>query len=235
MNPVIGGVSITGVQVYDQRPAPDGLYGGCPHLHAVAHEVYMIQNGEGWVEFHSPERGMWREDLKPGDVLQFAPGILHRIVMEKHLTIIALLSHAGLAEAGDARIWFGADIDEDPDAYTAAAALPKGAMLEDALDRRDRAISGYRQLLDWWECDRDRYRSELTAFRDRHGTAMAARTDLEEKLRQAHPAWGEEGLERLAALPRIRPEYEPRRWSLGEGQPPRLGMCGLLQCVGAAS
>ncbi len=234
MNPVIGGISITGVQVYDQRPAPDGLFGGCPHLHAVAHEVYMIQSGAGWVEFHTPEKGMWREGLKPGDVLQFPPGILHRIVTESHLTITALLSHAGLAEAGDARIWFGAEVDAHPEAYTATAGLPVNATLEDALDRRDRAIAGYRELLDWWDNDRERYTQALTSFRDRHGAAMAARPDLEAKLRLAHPAWGQEGLGRLNALPQIVPEYEPRRWSLADDHPPRLGMCGLLQCVGAA-
>ncbi len=233
MTPVIGGISITGVQVYDQTPALDGLYGGCPHVHAVAHELYMIQSGEGWVEFHEPEQGMWQEALKPGDVLQFPPWILHRIVTRSQLSITALLSHAGLAEAGDARIWFGAEVDADEEAYTRAATLPPHAGLEDALARRDRAIDGYQELLQWWEQDRERYRTELRSFMDRHAAAMAARNDLNEKLLQAHPAWGQEGLDRLAALPAMEAGAAPRRWSLEPTQAPRLGMCGLLQCVGA--
>ncbi len=231
MNPVIGGISITGVQVYDQRPSPDGNLGGCPHLHAVAHEVYMIRSGNGWVEFHEPERGMWTEELRPGDVLQFPPGILHRIVTKEHLEIIALLSHAGLAEAGDARIWFGPETDADEATYRAAAQLPDNPSVEDALDRRDRSVAAYQQLVAWWQEDKPRYRQELTAFRNRHGRAMAARDDLKERLLQAHPAWGEEGLQRLAGLPQITPDYAPRRWALYGDEPPRLGMCGLLRCV----
>lgn len=231
MNPVIGGISITGVQVYDQRPSPDGNLGGCPHLHAVAHEVYLIRSGTGWVEFHEPERGMWTEKLRSGDVLQFPPGILHRIVTQEKLEIIALLSHAGLAEAGDARIWFGPEIDANDSAYQAAAQLPANPVLDDALARRDRSVTAYQQLVAWWEQDKPRYRRELTAFRDRHGAAMAAREDMQGRLLQAHPAWGEEGLQRLAELPQINPAYLPRRWSLEGDDPPHLGMCGLLRCV----
>ena len=33
---LIGGIGLTEVHVYAQRPAPDGSFSGCPHVHVVA-------------------------------------------------------------------------------------------------------------------------------------------------------------------------------------------------------
>ncbi|MEM6821667.1 MAG: hypothetical protein AAF558_06990 [Verrucomicrobiota bacterium] len=69
MTSIIEGISITGVHVYDKRPSPDGKLGGCPYIHAVAHEVYIVHSGHGSVEFHEPDQGMWIEDLHPGKII----------------------------------------------------------------------------------------------------------------------------------------------------------------------
>ncbi|MEM6821668.1 MAG: hypothetical protein AAF558_06995 [Verrucomicrobiota bacterium] len=135
---------------------------------------------------------------------------MHRIVTSNELRIIALLSHSGVAEAGDARIWLGVEIDSDPVAYRAASTLPQQAALEDALARRDQSILGYRELLTWWQTDRSRYRNVLRAFRARHGKVMQSHANLEASVRDAHLAWGNEGLERLISLPEITADYQPK-------------------------
>ncbi|MEN6310678.1 MAG: cupin domain-containing protein, partial [Acidobacteriota bacterium] len=111
---IIGGIGLTRLTVYDQRPAPDGLNSGSPHVHAVTDEGYYVMSGSGRVEFNDLEHGLRTVELAPGRYLQFPPGVLHRLVNTDHLVILVVRGNAGLAERGDARIYFGRDVDGDP-------------------------------------------------------------------------------------------------------------------------
>ena len=87
----------------------------------------------------------------PGDFVQFAPGTVHRSVNNERLTVLAIMGNAGLAERGDARIWFGPEVDADPERYQQFWRLPAAAGLGGALDRRDHSVSAYMELLRLWE------------------------------------------------------------------------------------
>jgi mannose-6-phosphate isomerase-like protein (cupin superfamily) len=152
---LIGGIGITHLTVYDQRPAPDGRHSGCAHVHAVTDEAYFVLSGTGALELHDTEHGFRSVPLAPGSFLQFAPGTVHRAVNGGGLKVLTIMGNAGLAERGDARIWFGPDVDADPDLYRTLWELPARKGLEGALERRDRSIAAYMRLLDLWREDRD--------------------------------------------------------------------------------
>ena len=111
---LLAGIGLTRLRVYDQRPAPGGTLSGCAHVHAHTDEAYYVVAGRGALELHDVERGFRRVPLQAGDFVQFGPGTLHRSVSESGLDILALMSNAGLAERGDARIYFGPAVDADP-------------------------------------------------------------------------------------------------------------------------
>jgi hypothetical protein len=105
--------------------------------------------------------------------VQFAPGTLHRAVNSGGLVVLAIMGNDGLAGRGDARISFGAEADADPDLWAQLWTLPARKELAGALERRDRSVAAYMQLLRLWDGDRDAYRSALSAFIDLHARAMA--------------------------------------------------------------
>ena len=140
---LISGIGLTQLTVYDQRPAPDGLMSGSPHVHAVTDEGYYVMSGKGRVELHDLENGFRTVDLLPGRYLQFPPGTLHRLVNTDHLVLLVVMGNAGLAERGDARIYFGKKVDDDPAEFARLTGLAKANGLEGALDRRDAAIRAY--------------------------------------------------------------------------------------------
>jgi len=230
MTPLLGGNSLTHLEVYHQHADPLGNHGGCAHIHAICHEVYYVLSGRGRGEFHDPERGYSSEPLKPGTLLQFEPGILHKLFSDGNLVILAMLGNAGLAEAGDARIWFGPEVDAEPEAYRLHAALPAHAKLENALARRDASSVAYAKLCETYTKDREAWRSQLLAFRNRHLENIAKqRNNLDPIIDVAHVAWGRDSQRRLRALPNM-PDAKPvKKYQL----PPetRLGMCGLLRCL----
>ena len=88
------------VYVYAQRAAPDGLYSGCPHVHAVTDEGYFVLQGHGSVEFHDLESGYRKLDLEPGQYVHFPPLVMHRLISDGELVILGMMGNAGLAEAG---------------------------------------------------------------------------------------------------------------------------------------
>jgi mannose-6-phosphate isomerase-like protein (cupin superfamily) len=149
-NGLIAGIGLTHLTVYNQSPAPDGCHSGCAHVHAVTDEAYFVLAGTGAIELHDLERGFRSVPLAPGSYVQFAPGTLHRAVNNGGLVVLAIMGNAGLAERGDARIWFGADADADPELYQQLCTLPARKGLEGALERRDRSVSAYMQLLRLW-------------------------------------------------------------------------------------
>jgi mannose-6-phosphate isomerase-like protein (cupin superfamily) len=227
---LISGIGLTHLTVYDQRPAPDGKMSGSPHVHAVTDEGYYVIGGRGQVELHDLENGFRTVDLEPGRYLQFPPGTLHRLVNADRLVILVVMGNAGLAERGDARIYFGQAVDEDPDEYARLAGLPKTGGLEGALDRRDAAIRAYMKLLELWRKDQPAYYAELARFLGVHLKASAQQVSSFGRAVERGPmAWGQLFRKRLEKLPRASEEAAPvLHVPTGETV---LGMCGVLRPV----
>ena len=227
---LISGIGLTHLTVYDQRPAPDGKMSGSPHVHAVTDEGYYVMSGSGRVELHDLENGFRSVELTPGRYVQFPPGVLHRLVNTGRLVLLVVMGNAGLAERGDARIYFGRAVDEDPTEYARLAGLAKTNGLEGALDRRDAAIRAYMGLVELWEKDRKAYDRELERFVGAHMKAAAAlRTGFSEAVEAGPVAWGEKFRRRVAGLPSAGAEAAPVLHLPPEGT--TLGMCGVLRPV----
>ncbi|MBK1875914.1 cupin domain-containing protein [Pelagicoccus mobilis] len=226
---LIGGLGMTRVDVYDQRPGPDGKMTGSPHIHAVCSEAYYVLEGEGMVEIHTLEAGWQNVELKPGVYFQFPPKALHRLVSHDGLAVLGIMSNAGLAENGDARIYFGEEVDSSPEAYAEAVGLTaKG--IEGALERRDLAVEAYQNFLTLWEEEREAYFAELKRFIELHERSVLDSADRFLPYVQEGPkAWGAHTERLLGGTPsRLPAEGFVRHEYLGE---PRLGMCGTLQTV----
>lgn len=226
---LIGGIGITHLTVYDQRPAPDGLHSGCAHVHAVTDEAYFVLSGTGALELHDVEHGFRSVPLAPGRFLQFAPGTVHRAVNGGGLAVLTIMGNAGLAERGDARIWFGAEVDADPALYRALWELPARKGLEGALERRDRSVAAYMRLLALWKQDRDAYRAELKRFVAVHAKAMEPmRARFQDVVSHGPAAWLQSALARIDGLPSLATAPEATVIA-PEGGEAKLGMCGLLR------
>jgi mannose-6-phosphate isomerase-like protein (cupin superfamily) len=225
-DPLPGGVGVSRLCVYD-TVTPDGLAGGSPHLHLCCTEAYVVTGGSGAVQTLSAQ-GYAEHELRPGTVLWFTPGTVHRLINHGDLAIVVIMANSGLPEAGDAVLTFPPPYLADPDRYAVAATLT-GTDIATAYRRRDLAVEGFqalraavqrdggralfpfydaaatlkRPLLDQW-----RTRWEDGALRTAQSTGVQldalARGDATH-LRGAH----------VTALPRPTEEG-------------RLGMCGLL-------
>ena len=226
---LIGGIGLTEVHVYSQRPAPDGLYSGCPHVHAVTDEGYFVLSGSGWVEFHDRAQGYRKLALTAGDYVHFPPLIMHRLVSTGALVILGIMGNAGLAEQGEARIYFGPEVDADPARFAELAGLPRKTGLEGALDRRDASVGAYQKLLAQWEQDRAGYFAELERFIACHCAAMAGKAAaLTGQVERGPMAWAGETAARLKALPQI-PGAPTDVFLNRRGAEEALGMCGVLR------
>ncbi|RPJ01078.1 MAG: cupin domain-containing protein [Candidatus Aminicenantes bacterium] len=227
---LISGIGLTQLTVYDQRPAPDGLMSGSPHVHAVTDEGYYVMSGKGRVELHDLKDGFRSVDLLPGRYVQFPPGTLHRLVNSDHLVLLVVMGNAGLAERGDARIYFGRRVDDDPLEFARLTGLAKANGLEGALDRRDAAIRAYSGLVGLWTKDRKAYHKELERFIGVHMKAAAAMRQAFTEAVEAGPvAWGERFRQRVGALPGAAGEAAPILHLAPETT--TLGMCGVLRPV----
>ena len=226
---LIGGLGMTRVTVYNQRAAPDGKQSGCPHIHAISSEAYYVLEGTGQVELHDLEKGGYNIDLRVGTYLQFPANVMHRLVNHQGLVILGIMSNAGLAENGDARIYFGREIDEDPSAYAAATGLVANG-LEGALDRRDLAVKGYTELLQLWDNDRDAYFAELKRFIDAHQEHVRSNPDkFAPYIAHGPRAWAERTEQMLDGEINA-PAGEEILRNL-PGDEPLLGMCGTLHPI----
>lgn len=210
---VVGGLGLTMLDVYDTRPAPDGMLSGCPHVHAMTTEAYFVVAGSGHVDLHDAAGGFRTLPLMPYRFVQFGPGTLHRIVAADHLRVLGLMSDAGFAERGDARIYFGPEVDSDPERFEELKALPRTGGVEGALARRDHAVDAYAGLLELWRVDRDAYRDELRRFNACHRRAMGLAEEAPEAASTSVRVWDD------AVAPA--PAPAARRGSV-------LGMCGWL-------
>jgi mannose-6-phosphate isomerase-like protein (cupin superfamily) len=228
MQGALAGIGLTHLTVYNQRPAPDGLHSGCAHVHAVTDEAYYVIAGTGAVELHDLDHGFRSVALSPGSFVQFTPGTLHRSVNHRGLTVLALMSNAGLAERGDARIWFGPQADADPARFDALVRLREQG-LAGALERRDRSVAAYMELMRLWAEDRAAYRAELGRFIDLHARAMAPlRARFAQVVRNGPAAWLETAVTRIDALPQFLGAAAATSIGAAPGEP-KLGMCGLLR------
>ncbi len=228
LNGPLAGIGLTHLRVYGQRPAPDGVQCGCPHVHAITHEAYYVLSGTGALELHDTAHGFRTVELTPGKLVQFAPNTLHRAVNTGDLTALVLMNNAGLAERGDARIWFGPEVDADPDAYAALWRLPAEKGLDGALERRDAAVTAYMALLALWEADRPAYFAELARFFDLHARAVEPlRPRFADIVANGPKAWVDETVGVLGALPVRVGEADAIAVAPPSGEP-RYGMCGLL-------
>ncbi len=237
MNGLPGGVSVSHLRVYDW-PASDGVGragSGSPHLHVVSSEAYVVLGGSGSVQTLGPA-GFAEHPLRPGSIVSFGPGVVHRAVNDGDLEVLVLMSNAGLPEAGDAVLTFPAAVLADPAAYRQAAKLPGPEATDEeiataARRRRDLALEGY---------------AELRAAVDRVGAAEAIRPLHDAAVRIVRtlvPRWQDvwtrtvyaetettaaalEGLFRGAA-----PHLARASVSTFEAAPAprRYGMCGRLQ------
>lgn len=227
---IIGGVGLTHLTVYEQRRAPDGLNSGCPHVHAVTDEAYYVVSGKGKAELHDVQHGFRTVELKTGEYLQFPPGVVHRIISTRKLVILALMGNAGLAERGDARIYFGKAVDDDPAEFTRLVGLAKEKGLEGALDRRDAAVKAYMGLMKLWETDKKAYFAELKRFVGVHLAAMEKiKPKFADAVAQGPLHWGQVSQQRVEALPASRPGYDA---AFHDGKADfAYGMCGVLRPV----
>jgi mannose-6-phosphate isomerase-like protein (cupin superfamily) len=228
---LIGGIGLTEVHVYAQRPAPDGKFSGCPHVHAVTDEGYFVLQGTGSVEFHDATNGYRRLPLEPGQYVHFPPLMMHRLVSDGDLIILGMMGNAGLAERGEARIYFGKDVDDNFDRFNELQTLPQRMGLEGALARRDAAVSAYQHLMQLWQDDRTGYFTELQRFIACHCNAMAQRSEVFlEQVHQGPVAWAqatEERIKQLPAVPSVSTDVHQSR----RGFESAFGMCGVLRPI----
>lgn len=143
-----GGTSVTLLDVYDDA-GPDGFNGGSPHMHLASTECYVVIGGRGSLHTLNLD-GVRETELRPGSVVWFTPGTVHRAINEHELKVLVLMDNAGLPEAGDAVMTFPADVVADAERYSREATLPprasSGERAGDARRRRDLAVEGYSVL-----------------------------------------------------------------------------------------
>jgi mannose-6-phosphate isomerase-like protein (cupin superfamily) len=225
---LIGAIGLTHLTVYGQRPAPDGKHSGCAHVHAITDEAYFVISGKGAVELHDVEHGFRSVPLSAGSYVQFAPGTLHRAVNGGDLVVLGIMGNAGLAERGDARIWFGPEADADPAIYQELWSLPARKGLEGALERRDRSVAAYMGLLKLWDTDRDAYRKSLSDFVALHAATMAPLRERFQSVVEEGPANRlRTALARIDGLPSLLETPQAER--VGADEQPKFGMCGVLR------
>ncbi|MCB1859119.1 MAG: cupin domain-containing protein [Gammaproteobacteria bacterium] len=231
---LIGGVGLSHLWVYHQRPGPDGVNGGCAHVHALSDEAYYCVSGKGAVELHDLDRGFVRHPMQPGDYLQFPPATLHRSISYQECEFLVVMGNGGLPEQGDARIYFGPEVDAAPEVYLQLKDLSSSG-LEGALARRDASALAYQRLLELWTRDRPAYRAELSRFIGLHRRELAdRRTDFEGLILGGVGAVLKNALARVRALPTaVGSTSEP---AAALASPARVyGMCGVLRQVTLAA
>lgn len=224
---LVGGIGLTVLDVYDQRPGPDGVQAGCAHIHAITDEAYFGLSGSGAIELHDPERGYRRVAIEPGSFVQFPAGTLHRSISINHCRVLAIMGNSGLPERGDARIYFGSEIDAEPARYEEARALISTG-LEGGLKRRDLSAKAYDGLMQLWETDRPAYGRELERFLAAHRQTLTSRTEaMAEAIERGPLREAALAFRRLAAATTMGPA---ERWASADAKV-TYGMCGVLRQV----
>ena len=184
-----GGISLSHLQVYNTE-GPDGLRGGSPHLHFACSEAYFVIAGEGAVQTLC-QTGFREVSLKPGCVVWFTPGLIHRLINhDGHLEIYVVMENAGLPEHGDSLLTFPAQYLKDERTYLDVASLsPTGAVYANseqaARRRKDLAVEGYLALRQAFEADGA---AAVREFYDRAVRLMKPKAPEWRRLWQSGPA-----------------------------------------------
>jgi len=223
-----GAVGITALRVYPWQAA-DGLCGGSPHMHLCCTEGYIVVGGAGRVQTLTVD-GFAETPLRPGDVVWFTPGTIHRAVNDGDLYVVALMQNSGLPEAGDAVLTLPPQYLTDRETYERAVSLagPAGPSPDRARARRDLAMAGFTALREQSEAGNGEaleaffaaaaalVRPQLASWRDRWQQGAAAASMRTGQQIEALAA-GDHRYLREATVARIE-------------QPPAttLGMCGHL-------
>ncbi len=223
---LVGGVAASRLRVYDER-ARDGLAGGSPHMHLACAEAYVVLEGAGSVELLSLREGYQRLELRPGDAVQFDPGVVHRLVNDGGLEILVLMQNAGLPENGDAVFTFPTEILESVEAYRQCAAIDS---LDGAIARRDRAVTGLDVLKTGFAGSPEEGRRLLAAFQRRAAELVRASASGWLEIVEAGPGAAVlETRERVEGILAGTPDDLGDAHAVGTGRAAeRLGMCGRL-------
>jgi mannose-6-phosphate isomerase-like protein (cupin superfamily) len=224
-----GGTAVTHLTVYDW-PGPDGLVGGSAHVHLACTEGYVVLGGAGRVQTLSTD-GFAETPLRPMTVAWFSPGVVHRLVNEGGLQILAVMQNGGLPEAGDSVLTFPPDYLAEPEAYRAVASPGGGgpqAAEECARRRQYLAVEGFLLLREHVE------RQGPPALEEFYAAAAAlvrGRIQAWDSIwRQGPLAAAQRSGEHLEALAAGRHEHL-RQGRLSVLSPPdrrSYGMCGRL-------
>jgi hypothetical protein len=143
--PFPAGTALTNLAVYDWT-GPDGLTGGSAHVHLTCTEGYVIVGGNGRLQTLSA-CGFAETPLTEMTVAWFSPGVVHRLINDGGLTILAVMQNGGLPEAGDSVLSFPPEYLAEPAAYRAAASL-EGDPAQAAQRRAYLAVQGFLELRD---------------------------------------------------------------------------------------
>jgi mannose-6-phosphate isomerase-like protein (cupin superfamily) len=151
--PIPGAIGLTHLKVYTSE-GPDGLRGGCPHMHFTCTESYVVLSGKGSVQTLSLN-GFEEVSLEAGKLIWFTPGVIHRLInSDGNLELLVMMQNAGLPEAGDHVLCFPLDVLADSETYFKEASLasPEGSVFAAgeaaAFSWRDLAVEGFNQLRD---------------------------------------------------------------------------------------
>ncbi len=219
--------ALTNLEVYDWT-GPDGLTGGSAHVHLTCTEGYVVIGGNGRLQTLSAG-GFAETPLSEMTVAWFSPGVVHRLINDGDLRILAVMQNAGLPEAGDSVLSFPPEYLADPATYRATASLSLAEDPAQAAQRRAYlAVQGFLEL-------RDKMRTHGPAALDAFYSAAAA------LVRDRVPGWRstwEQGP--LAAAQRTGDQFDLlehgstdylRHGRLTATSPPperAYGMCGRL-------
>jgi mannose-6-phosphate isomerase-like protein (cupin superfamily) len=228
-----GNIGLTHLKVYDSQ-APDGLFGGSPHMHFACTEAYIVLNGKGAVQTLGTQ-GYAELPLEKGRVLWFTPGLIHRLInLDGELEIMVVMQNSGLPEAGDFVLTFPEAILNDSEAYFKAASLAASGHVYTSSDqaakhRRDLAVEGFIELRKQVEREGN---AALERFYDSALALVQSKIPAWEAVWQKGPLHGvEQTLAQFSALSEgttahlldgaiyaLNPPDEPRK----------LGVCGTL-------
>jgi mannose-6-phosphate isomerase-like protein (cupin superfamily) len=149
--PIPGAIGLTHLKVYTSE-GPDGLRGGCPHMHFTCTESYVVLSGKGSVQTLSIN-GFEEVSLEAGKLIWFTPGVIHRLInSDGNLELLVMMQNAGLPEAGDHVLCFPQGVLADSKTYFKEASLASAEGLvfaageAAAFSRRDLAVEGFNQL-----------------------------------------------------------------------------------------
>lgn len=227
---VVGGIGLTRITVYEQRPGPDGLNAGAPMIHAVLDEGFYVMSGSGRIELHDVHRGFRSINLSSGRYVQVPPCTLYRLVSSDHLVVLSLTAAGVAAEADDTRIYFGKDVDTNPAEYDKLNGLAATEGLEGALKRRDEAVRAYELFLSLWKIGKPTYYVELERFVGRQlDAAGPKRAALDKAVAGGPAAWAARYQARIKDLPLNRDAMSPVFQFPPETETPGVsGMCLAL-------